>query len=365
MEPAFSEDRIQALFENSNDAGLLSTPEGVIEAANPEACRLFGRTELEICQVGRGGLVDLTDPRLAEFLAQREQLGQARSELTLKRKDGTRFLGEVSSAFYKDPSGATKASVIIRDVSDRKRAEETLRDISAGTASATGEEFFRKLVEHLAHALEVRYCFIAACSDAAKNRVRTLAFWRADRFIDNCDYFLAGTPCEQVIAGKLCAYEAQLQESFPEDEALVALNAQSYAAAPAQNQAGDVLGHLVVIHDKPKTFGDRELAILRIFAMRAGAELERLGHEKKVKLLNQELAVLLDINRAIGRHLNRDQLFGAMAGCLKRLVPTQRFGIELPIEEGDTLQGHLLSDPTGLGQPNPRYYPHWAPCATG
>lgn len=51
-----SEDQFRSLFENSNDAVLLSTPEGIIEAANPEACRMFGRTEEEICQVGRAGL---------------------------------------------------------------------------------------------------------------------------------------------------------------------------------------------------------------------------------------------------------------------------------------------------------------------
>jgi formate hydrogenlyase transcriptional activator len=63
-----------------------------------------------------------------------------------------------------------------------------------------------------------------------------------------------------------------------------------------------------------------------------------------------ELAVLLAINRAIGRHLERDQLFGAMATCLKTVVATDRFGIELPIE-GDSLQGHLLTPRDGNEEP--------------
>ena len=64
----------------------------------------------------------------------------------------------------------------------------------------------------------------------------------------------------------------------------------------------------------------------------------------------REQAALLAVNRAIGRHLHRDELFGALAGCLREIVPTERFGIELPIE-GDRLQGHLLTPthdfPTG------------------
>jgi len=57
------------------------------------------------------------------------------------------------------------------------------------------------------------------------------------------------------------------------------------------------------------------------------------------------MEVLLDVNRAIGRHLERDELFGALAVCLRNVFETDRFGIELPIE-GERLQGHLLT-PSG------------------
>jgi len=62
---------------------------------------------------------------------------------------------------------------------------------------------------------------------------------------------------------------------------------------------------------------------------------------------DQELRTLLDVNLAIGRHLKRDDLFGAIASCLRNLIETNRFGIELPIE-GHKLQGHLLT-PRGPG----------------
>jgi PAS domain S-box-containing protein len=41
--------------------------------------------------------------------------------------------------------------------------------------------------------------------------------------------------------------------------------------------------------------------------------------------------------------LNRHDLFGTLAASLRTLVPTERFGIELPIEGGTKLQGHILS----------------------
>jgi formate hydrogenlyase transcriptional activator len=64
---------------------------------------------------------------------------------------------------------------------------------------------------------------------------------------------------------------------------------------------------------------------------------------------DQELKVLLDVNVAVARHLQRDELFGALASCLRKIIETDRFGIELPIE-GNQLQGHLLTPRGATGE---------------
>jgi formate hydrogenlyase transcriptional activator len=351
------EERFHSLFENSIDAVLLSTPDGAIEAANPAACRLFGRSVEEICSIGGFGLVDPSDSRLHSLLEERERTGRFRGELFYKRKDGSTFVGEVSSAFCQDLSGATKAAVIIRDVTDRKRVEDTLRHITEGTAGSTGDEFFRSLVKHLAHALLVKYSFVAECTDETKKNVRMLAFWQGEDFGNNIEFPLAGTPCHAVIQGNACSYPERLQVLFSEDEGLVTLGAQSYAGVPLINEAGNILGHLVVMDDKPRVFSEQAFSFLRIFATRAGAELERARAHKELQFLNAELGVLLDINRAVGRYLDRDKLFGAVASCLKTLVPTERFGLEFPLEGGQ-LQGHILSRmPTDGEQTHPTVLP--------
>ncbi|CAG0958692.1 partial Sporulation kinase E, partial [Anaerolineae bacterium] len=122
-----SEERYRYLFDQSVDAVLLTAPDGRILAANPEACRIFGRTEAEICQVGRAGIVDVTDARLATALEERNRTGRFRGELQFVRKDGTRFPGEVSSAIYRDRNGELRTSMTIRDITARERAEEEQR----------------------------------------------------------------------------------------------------------------------------------------------------------------------------------------------------------------------------------------------
>ena len=57
-----SERKFRALFENSPDAFLLTTPDGSILAANPAACAMTGWTEEELCEMGRSDIMDANDP---------------------------------------------------------------------------------------------------------------------------------------------------------------------------------------------------------------------------------------------------------------------------------------------------------------
>lgn len=118
-----SEIKYRAFFENSMDAILLTSPDGGIQAANPAACSMFGCSEEEIITLGRDGIVDVNDSRLPALLKQRVVDRKAKGELTMIRKDGTRFEAELSSALFNDNSGLTQTSMIIRDISERKKTK--------------------------------------------------------------------------------------------------------------------------------------------------------------------------------------------------------------------------------------------------
>ena len=158
----------------------------------------------------------------------------------------------------------------------QRSAEEVLRAVAEGTAKATGEEFFQSLAVELAAALGIRYCFLTQSLDSPPTRLSTLAFWTGESFLENFEYDLKGTPCEGVVAGDACIYPCRVQELFPEDQDLVDLRAQSYAAVPFQSTAGEVIGHLALLDVEEIPENSIDLSILKIFAARAGAELERL-----------------------------------------------------------------------------------------
>jgi diguanylate cyclase (GGDEF)-like protein/PAS domain S-box-containing protein len=116
------------LTENSGEAILLTAPDGPILSANPEACRMFGYSEEKLCSLGRAGVVDVTDPRLAQAIETRKNTGRFRGELTMIRCGGQRFAAEVTSVLFQDSKGEARSSMIVRDLTDQKRAERALRE---------------------------------------------------------------------------------------------------------------------------------------------------------------------------------------------------------------------------------------------
>jgi PAS domain S-box-containing protein len=120
-----SENRYRSLFDNSFDGVMMTKPDGSILSANPQACRMLGMTEYEIKKAGIEGIIQ-NDEKLAVALKEQQDKGSMRADLIFLRRDGTKFVGEVSSVIFSDAEGITKTSMIIRDVTERKKAEEAL-----------------------------------------------------------------------------------------------------------------------------------------------------------------------------------------------------------------------------------------------
>ena len=127
---AASEARHRAMVAHSLDGILLTAPTGEILAANEAACQMFGRTEAEIRAAGRAGVMDPSDPNLAAAVEERRRTGHVRAKLTAVRKDGTRFPVEIASSVYRDAEGRDATSMIVRDLTERERAEDRLRLIA-------------------------------------------------------------------------------------------------------------------------------------------------------------------------------------------------------------------------------------------
>ena len=182
---------------------------------------------------------------------------------------------------------------------------QILRLIDEGTAAQTGVAFFREFVRRLANALDSRYAF-ASRFDAANTRAHVIALWDGANLQEGMEYPLPGSPCENVLGGDIVAFNSDIANLFPvERKQLEAMGAQSYLAIPLKSMAGRVIGHLAVIDTQTKNWQERDFGILRIFAARCAAELERQSAEQEMQRTNHALARRLELEALVAETSTR------------------------------------------------------------
>src|SRR5262245_2031721 len=107
------------------------------------------------------------------------------------------------------------------DITEHKEIDELLHNITAGVSIATGEEFFQVLTQHLCDALKTDFACIGELVAPKFESVRTISFYGLDKFWDEVEYQLNGTPCQQAVQSGRCSYPHGVQSSFPQDHLLV------------------------------------------------------------------------------------------------------------------------------------------------
>ncbi|MGP1373094.1 MAG: PAS domain S-box protein, partial [Almyronema sp.] len=216
--------------------------------------------------------------------------GYWRGEAVGLKKNGSRFDQEVSLTRLENGG----LICVVRDISDRKRQEKALQLIVEGTAAKTGDDFFQACARYLAEVLQVKHTLIAEKLTSAMEQCYILSVWNDFGFHAGEVYDLRGTPCEQVLQGDLCYFAEDTKGAFPADGPLQASAIESYLGIPMRGAAGQVLGHIAVMDDQPMQPNPQRELILRIFAARAGAELERQRTEEHLRQQQDILRLVMD-----------------------------------------------------------------------
>jgi PAS domain S-box-containing protein len=177
-----------------------------------------------------------------------------------------------------------------RDITDRKRKEDILRNIALGVSAKTGAAFFEALVEYLTKALQVEYALISELLLPSQDRVSTVAGYGNGATLDRFEYALLDTPCQYTIDRQFYVCTEQLQQQFPNFALLSEIRAQSYMGVLLRNSAGQPFGLICVLSCQPFSETQLMTEILTIFAARAAAEIERQQSEIELQHQKQDLA---------------------------------------------------------------------------
>lgn len=177
----------------------------------------------------------------------------------------------------RDETGTVYRYVDIkRDITEIKQTAEVLQTLMLGTASATGKAFFEELVRHLAKALHAEHVFI---TEKAGQDLQTLAFWSREELQANIAYSPKNTPCQTILQDGSYYCRNHVDQEFPGNPYLLALNARGYVGVALTSLTGSILGTLCVICENPLQDRTQYMTILQIFSHRAAAELERQRSE--------------------------------------------------------------------------------------
>jgi PAS domain S-box-containing protein len=171
---------------------------------------------------------------------------------------------------------------------EHKKAQEVVFNIAKGVSATVGEKFFFSIAEYLAKILEANYAYVAEIIKEAPNSVRTLALYADGKIIDNIEVDLAGTPCETV-REKICSYSSGVQKTFPKADIIASMGVEGYVGIPLFGSSGERLGLMTVMYRRPVKNLEKVETMLRIFAARAAAELERRQSEEELKKAHEEI----------------------------------------------------------------------------
>jgi len=190
--------------------------------------------------------------------------------------------------FVTDITAHKMAEQALREAKlEQERAEDALRQVTVGTATTIGGDFFPALVSHIAEALDVRYVSI---SQATPDGFQVLAFF-ADGTLTPPELLpYCSVPCcvQALERGEWCHPDG-IQELYPDNALFTRLGVESYLGVGLRSAAGEPSGNLCILHDRPLPNPDWARTLLRIFAARAGAELERYQTAQALENLTAEL----------------------------------------------------------------------------
>jgi PAS domain S-box-containing protein len=288
IESEASKRLFQAVVENTVDAILLIDEYGRIKFVSPAIEGMLGYSPDETIGMGALEFVhpdEREEVRLTLEGTMKIPNSVSRREHRARHKDGHWVWAEAVAKNYLEAPDIRSVVVNLRDISERKRVEQVVQSIERGTVSATGEEFFKRLVLELNNALGSSCAFVGGFVQDRLDTVRTIAIAQAGSVVPNLDIDLSLTPCAAGSAEDIHWIRGDLQEAFPAFDLARQVNARSCLGVPLLSSKGHRLGILAVMFDSSAGGEDFSVALVKIFASRAGAELERMRMEQRSTML--------------------------------------------------------------------------------
>jgi PAS domain S-box-containing protein len=173
-------------------------------------------------------------------------------------------------------------------------SDHALRAAALAVSAAQGRAVFPELTRCLATMLGVDFAMIAALGEEEPWWMRTLAIYGDGMYLDGVEYPLAGTPCESVVGQSFRCYREGVMRHFRADAQMAQLGIDGYAGYPIDDARGRPLGIIAALSRRPIADPDLAESMMKIFAARAGAEIERTRAEEALRASEEQYRAIFN-----------------------------------------------------------------------
>jgi PAS domain S-box-containing protein len=296
-----SEDRLNKIIESVNEVIYTISQEGLFLSINQAFEKITG---LKVSDWLNRSFVDLVHPEdvaVAIKTFNKTINGEfvAPYELRIRVKSGEYRICEITPSPLKLKDNIVASLGIARDVSDRKKLENKLKNIYQSISVKTGMNYFSNLTEYFCSSLKVKYAMVAIFSSDT-NSIETISFRDNLSEIENLKFNIKGTPFEKIIGYQKFIFSNNLQEQFPNDTIIKNFDVNFIMGYPLIDEDNKVLGVLTLMHDSIITDLDEKEESIVFFLDRTSNEINRELAEKKVK---QSEEFNKDILSSLSSHL--------------------------------------------------------------
>jgi two-component system, cell cycle sensor histidine kinase and response regulator CckA len=303
-----SEERYRLLFENSIDGVFLTSPDGAILSVNPAGCRMFGRSEEEIITLGRDGIIDVKDPRFKLGIEVRENIGIVTGELVGIKSGGEKFPLEVSSLVFTDKENRKRTSTIMRDVTERKKAEDKIQKLNRIYALLSEinktiiridnrQDLYETVCRIAVETGKFRFCWIGLI-DVENDSIKPAAQCGfSDGYLDNINFPLSGDDWKKYWLPSVVALQEKKYTIFNDiqnDERMLewfekALKRgyHSMASFPLLREDA-VYGTITFYSSQTGFFDEEEVSLLEELSFDISYCLETLERQKQKQKIEEE-----------------------------------------------------------------------------